>query len=96
MTLKNRLVTINEDGFRYFEDLIRKYFEEISENQKQSKTEDNEDIDEDLGIEDIEEAKKSEYLGLLSIPLGKLENRNKAKRLLDVLKARYRARRNPI
>ncbi|WP_299229300.1 AAA domain-containing protein [Sulfurihydrogenibium sp.] len=84
--VKNSLIDINEDGFRYFEDLIRKYFEEISKNQKHSKTKNNEDIDEDLGIEDIEEAKKSEYFGLLSIPLGKLENRDKAKRLLGVLK----------
>jgi superfamily I DNA and/or RNA helicase len=85
--VKKSLSNINEDGFRYFEDLIRKYFEEISKDRKQNKTGDNKDVDEDLGIEDIEEAKKSEYLGLLSIPLGKLENRNKAKRLLDVLKA---------
>jgi superfamily I DNA and/or RNA helicase len=84
--VKNSLITINEDGFRYFEDLIRKYFEEIYENQKQSKTEDNEDIDEDLGIEDIEEAKKSEYLGLLSIPLGNSTNRDRAISLLNVLK----------
>jgi len=84
--VKNSLSTINEDGFRYFEDLIKKYFEEISENQKQSKTEDNQDIDEDLSIEEIEEAKKSEYLGLLSIPLGNSTNRDKAKRFLDVLK----------
>jgi energy-coupling factor transporter ATP-binding protein EcfA2 len=84
--VKKSLNNINEDSFRYFEDLIRKYFEEISKDQKQSKIKDNENIDEDLDIEDIEEAKKSEYLGLLSIPLGKLENRKKAKRLLDVLK----------
>jgi peptidoglycan hydrolase CwlO-like protein len=85
--VKNSLIDINEDGFRYFEDLIRKYFEEISKDRKQNKTGDNEDADEGLGIEDIEEAKKSEYLGLLSIPLGKSENRNKARDfLLDVLK----------
>jgi hypothetical protein len=84
--VKNSLSTINEDGFRYFEDLIRKYFEEISENQKQSKTKDNEDIDENLGIEDIEEVKKSEYLGLLSIPLGNSTNRDRAISLLNVLK----------
>jgi superfamily I DNA and/or RNA helicase len=84
--VKNSLSTINEDGFRYFEDLIRKYFEEISENQKQSKTKDNEDIEENLGIEDIEEAKKSEYLGLLSIPLGNSTNRDRAISLLNVLK----------
>jgi len=80
--VKNSLITINEDGFRYFEDLIKKYFEEISKNQKQSKAE---DIDEDLGIEDIEEAKKGEYLGLLSIPLGNSTNRGRAISLLNVL-----------
>jgi hypothetical protein len=80
--VKNSLSAINEDGFRYFEDLIRKYVEEISTSPKQSTTEDDEDID----IEDIEEAKKSEYLGLLSIPLGNSTNRERARSLLNVFK----------
>ena len=84
--VKNSLSIINEDGFRYFEDLIRRYFEEISKDRRQNKTEDDEDVDEGIGVEDIEEAKNGEYLGLLSIPLGNSTNRDRAISLLNVLK----------
>jgi superfamily I DNA and/or RNA helicase len=77
--IKTVLNDLGENNFRYFDDIIRKYFEQILSENKRKNEEDESEID-------LEKIKESDYLGLLSIPLGRSENRTRAKDLLEVLK----------